>query len=154
MSQKIPEVIITNDNNYPLPKEIEGVVFSTLTYLQIDNNVSLSIAFVEEETIIELNNVFSGYAKSTDVLSFEAHIVDPGTGRLFLGDIVICYPFVLKQSTSIGNNLNDELLLMVIHGLLHLLGFSHENEKSKDKMWAVQSQILRLNNIKLQRLPE
>jgi len=48
----------------------------------------------------------------------------------------------------------DELKLMIIHGLLHLLGYDHDDENKKSKMWHLQDKILKMNNIQLNQLPE
>ena len=154
MNQNNPDIFINNDYKFLIPKNIETVVKSTINYLLSPEEVAVAVTFVDEEQMIELNTQYSGYAQVTDVLSFESHEIDPETGLIFLGDIIICYPYVEVQSNKLGNNLNNEILLMVIHGLLHLSGFNHDNNESKAKMWDTQNSILESLHIKINKLPE
>ncbi|MDO9085827.1 MAG: rRNA maturation RNase YbeY [Anaerolineaceae bacterium] len=149
-----PEIALINDQNFEIPSSLEEIVNTILLSVGHANNISLSISFVNNSEMIILNEKYYGYAQSTDVLSFEANEIDPETGRLILGDIVICYPHVQNQSSILNNNLFDELKLMVIHGLLHLLGYDHDDEIKKSKMWQLQDKILKMNKIQLNQLPE
>src|SRR5690606_4865875 len=137
-----PEIHILNENNYEFPEDIDDVIETTLSILNQDNKISVNINLVNELEISELNKQFRGYSEPTDVLSFEAGVIDPETGKIILGDIVICIPFVEKQSTLLKNILNNEFKLMIIHGMLHLLGFDHDEEQSKSIMWNYQNKIL------------
>lgn len=154
MSLMNPEIALINDQNFEIPSSLEEIVNTILLSVGHANNISLSISFVNNSEMIILNEKYYGYAQSTDVLSFEANEIDPETGRLILGDIVICYPHVQNQSSILNNNLFDELKLMVIHGLLHLLGYDHDDEIKKSKMWQLQDKILKMNKIQLNQLPE
>lgn len=149
-----PEIHLLNENNYDIPDEIENIIDATLSILKQDNKISVNISFVDEQEITRLNKQFRNYSEPTDVLSFEAGVIDPETGKKILGDIVICVPFVVNQSTFLKNNLNDEIKLMIIHGMLHLFGFDHENEQSKAEMWDYQTKILERLQIKLKHIPE
>ncbi len=149
-----PEIHLLNENNYDIPDEIENIIDATLSILKQDNKISINISFVDEQEITRLNKQFRNYSEPTDVLSFEAGVIDPETGKKILGDIVICVPFVVNQSTFFKNNLNDEIKLMIIHGMLHLFGFDHENEQSKAEMWDYQNKILKRLQIKLNHIPE
>jgi probable rRNA maturation factor len=64
-------------------------------------------------------------------------------GAGYLGDIVISLPRARHQASAAGHSLNDELQLLVVHGVLHLLGHDHDTPNRKKKMWAVQDEILR-----------
>ena len=149
-----PEIHLLNENNYDIPDEIENIIDATLSILKQDNKISVNISFVDEQEMTRLNKQFRNYSEPTDVLSFEAGVIDPETGKKILGDIVICVPFVVNQSTFFKNNLNDEIKLMIIHGMLHLFGFDHENEQSKAEMWDYQNKILKRLQIKLNNIPE
>lgn len=149
-----PEIHLLNENNYDLPDEIENVIDAILSILKLDNKISVNISFVDEQEITRLNKQFRNYSEPTDVLSFEAGVIDPETGKKILGDIVICIPFVEKQSTLLKNNLNNEIKLMIIHGMLHLLGFDHDEEQTKSIMWNYQSKILEKLQIELNNIPE
>ncbi len=74
----------------------------------------------------DLNARYRGMVKSTDVLSFPLSEAGPAACRALLGDIVICVPKAESQSREYGVTLYDELLRLLVHGLLHLLGYDHE----------------------------
>ena len=77
-----------------------------------------------------LNHTFRGKNKTTDVLSFSAWEGEamPGLTHI-LGDIVISVPMAQKQARGLGHSLGDELIVLAIHGLLHLLGLDHERDE-------------------------
>jgi probable rRNA maturation factor len=103
----------------------------------------LSIVIAGNKKIRQLNLEFREIDSATDVLSFPDGKVDPDTGKPYLGDIVISYPFARKQAEDEGHSLNEEVQLLVVHGVLHLLGYDHASPTEKEEMWAVQSRILR-----------
>jgi probable rRNA maturation factor len=94
-----------------------------------------------------LNRRYRGIAGPTDVLSFP--MMGHGTGDpLILGDIVVCIPMVLSQAKQYGVTFYDELLRLLLHGLLHLLGYDHEvsayqrkkmEKKERELMHAVKT---------------
>lgn len=149
-----PQILILNENQYDLPDNFEEVVQETLTIANHNKEIQVNIIFVDEDEIIRLNDNFRDYSEATDVLSFEAGYIDPETGNLNLGDIVICTPFVMKQSAKLGNEPNDEMRLMVVHGMLHLLGYDHSNDEEKSIMWETQRKILENLEIHLNTIPE
>lgn len=149
-----PEVFVLNKENYNYPDDLEIVIDNTLIETNYSNNVSVNISFVNEKEITRLNRQYRNLNEATDVLSFEAGTVDPETGKLLLGDIVICVPFVENQSEKLGNIFFNELKLMVIHGMLHLIGFDHDTIEKKSIMWNYQSKILESLQINLKNLPE
>jgi probable rRNA maturation factor len=90
----------------------------------------------------ELNRNYLGIDAPTDVLSFPASETDPETGARYLGDILISIPRAEEQAQSGGHPLEAELQLLVVHGVLHLLGYDHAETGEKAKMWKAQSEIL------------
>ena len=99
----------------------------------------VSLSFVDDETIHELNLKYRGIDRPTDVLSF------PIRDELFpdlLGDIVISLPTARRQSEEYGHSLEREIGFLVTHGFLHLLGYDHEDEPSEKTMFAKQERIL------------
>ena len=116
----------------------------------------LSIVIEDDENLRQLNSDFLGIDAPTDVLSFPSgeEEVDPETGQPYLGDVIISLPRALEQSAAAGHNVLDEVQLLVVHGVLHLLGHDHAETEEKAIMWAAQSEILRGLNVRLNRLPE
>jgi probable rRNA maturation factor len=76
------------------------------------------------------------------VLSFPAGETDPDTGEYYLGDVVISFPRAQAQAQERGHSTAEELDLLVVHGVLHLLGYDHADVEERDRMWAVQQQVL------------
>ena len=110
----------------------------------------LSIVIGDDALLERLNKKYRHIATSTDVLSFPSNELDPDTHTLYLGDVVISLPRAMEQATRGGHPLQDELQLLVIHGLLHLLGYDHLEEAEKKKMQAIQEDTLHRLGIKLE----
>jgi probable rRNA maturation factor len=91
---------------------------------------SLSLLFTDDEKIQELNRDFRGKDMATDVLSFsQMEGEEFGFENHFLGDIVIAVPYVTKQAQGLGHSVFEEVCYLILHGILHLMGYDHdENE--------------------------
>ena len=116
--------------------------------------VDLTIAIEDDQELRNLNRDFLGSDSPTDVLSFLAQEIDPETGSMYLGDVVISYERALAQAASAGHSLISEIQLLIIHGVLHLLGFDHASEVEKKAMWSIQSELIRDLKIEINALPE
>lgn len=107
---------------------------------------TVSVRFVDDRTIRQLNRVHRGKDKVTDVLSFSATEGLPKAMQASaageLGDIVISVPQVRRQAKAIGRPAKAEFALMLVHGTLHLLGFDHESVADETRMFALQHDIL------------
>ncbi len=104
--------------------------------------VHLTVRVTDADTVQRLNQRYRGYDKPTDVLAFAVHEPDPETGALYLGDVIIAYPVAAAQARQGGHALHDELVLLTVHGVLHLLGYDDEAPEARRHMWAVQAQVL------------
>jgi probable rRNA maturation factor len=102
----------------------------------------LTIALVNDAQIQRLNRDFLGLDAPTDVLSFPADEPDPETGRRYLGDVVISFARAAEQARERGHTIDAEIQLLVVHGVLHLLGHDHGETREKQRMWAVQAEVL------------
>lgn len=102
----------------------------------------LTIVLTDEKTIQRLNKQYRGHDSSTDVLSFTDGSLDPDTGGVYYGDVIIALPIARTQAKTAGHTLEAELALLTVHGVLHLLGFDHTDPKERDRMWAVKRTIL------------
>jgi probable rRNA maturation factor len=92
----------------------------------------LSVVFVNDKRSRELNRTYRGIDSPTDVLSFPLHDslrTIPPQVEVLLGDIVINLPRVKRQARDQGNTFYDELTVLFIHGLLHLIGYDHERNR-------------------------
>lgn len=120
----------------------------------IPPNAEISIVIDTDDALHVLNKEFLGIDAPTDVLSFPADEIDPDSGNPYLGDIVISLQRAQAQAAASGHDLNAELQLLVVHGILHLLGMDHSEPDEKREMWEVQTEILRSLDAKLARWPE
>ncbi|HET7088476.1 MAG TPA: rRNA maturation RNase YbeY [Anaerolineae bacterium] len=100
--------------------------------------VSLTIVVTGDAALRRLNREFASVDAPTDVLSFESG--DPGE---YLGDVMISAPRARAQARRGGHPFIDEMRLLVIHGVLHLLGYDHDTPGRKKRMWAAQAKALR-----------
>lgn len=103
----------------------------------------LSMAFVEEEAMAELNRRFAGEEGPTDVLAFPIDGADPGDGTpAMLGDLVICPAVALRNSAQHVGTYEDEVALLVVHGILHLMGMDHEDPLEAPLMQRRERELL------------
>jgi probable rRNA maturation factor len=91
-------------------------------------NSTIELIITNEEQMRQINHDHRGKATATDVLSFP---LEQTTPMLPLGSIVICDHYLHKGATQFGHTLEEELALLFIHGLLHLLGFDHEVDEGQ-----------------------
>ena len=104
--------------------------------------VGLTIVITGDAQIQQLNRDYREIDAPTDVLSFPASYIDPETSERYLGDILISYPQAASQATTAGHPVSDEIQLLVIHGVLHLLGYDHLEAPDQERMWEIQAEIL------------
>ncbi len=118
---------------------LENAVEATLAY-QGDESCDLSIVLTGDKKIRKLNKQFRGIDQPTDVLSFPTET--KAKGPRYLGDVIISVQRGKEQAKKTGHLLDDELVLLAIHGVLHLLGYDHDAPVAKAKMWEAQNEIL------------
>jgi probable rRNA maturation factor len=107
----------------------------------------LTLVLGDDQSIQALNRDFLGEDAPTDVLSFSAQedggpFVAAQEAETYLGDVIISYPRAAEQAAERGHPVEQELDLLVVHGVLHLLGYDHAGEDEKAVMWARQDDIL------------
>lgn len=108
-------------------------------FCSLPTRIAMTIAFVGDGTMRQLNAHYRGKAKTTDVLSF----CYQKTKKSLEGDIVISIPQARRQAGAIGNTLAEEIQFLFVHGFLHLLGYDHErSQKEERRMFALQKRIL------------
>ena len=105
---------------------------AVLEYEHFDDPAEISVTFVDNAAIAELNNQYRNKPMPTDVLSFPlgehgVYDVDENNGCKMLGDIVISMERAQEQATLYGHPLQREVAFLTVHSMLHLLGYDHEN---------------------------
>ena len=122
------------------------------TTVQLFNNGntspgSIAIIITDNKTVTQLNLQYRDIYEPTDVLSFKNSFdpsfpeVDPAITH-HLGDLIISYPIAKLQAAASGHTLMDEIILLVVHGMLHLLEFDHDIPEHKKIMWAAQLEVM------------
>lgn len=144
------EITFSDEQDNPLP--IEGLTELATVAMKAEMlpaSTQLSITFVGPERMTELNERYMGKDGPTDVLSFPIEDLSDGIDDreendppLLLGDIVICPPVVDGNATAAGVAFEDEMALMVVHGLLHLLGRDHVIDEEAEAMEQREREIL------------
>lgn len=124
---------------YNLKMLIRRTILATLDYEGMENDVEVSVTFVDDEGIRELNNKFRKMDKPTDVLSFplmdyEGESEEPYFDELAhnLGDIVISLERAMAQANEFGHSFEREVAFLTAHSMLHLLGYDHELSEEDD----------------------
>ncbi len=117
----------------------------------LPSSTEVSISFVDDETIAELNEAYRGKVGPTDVLSFECDGVDDvnmafdeQTDEVFeLGDVIIATDVAARQTSQYGTTMEEEVSLLLVHGLLHLSGYDHIEDDEAEEMEALEQVILK-----------
>lgn len=136
--------------SYIEPAALITFVESILRDEGVADDASLSVVFIDEADIADLNERFMGKIGPTDVLSFPIEdalpghppIAMPSGAPLALGDIFICTDVVATHATEYGASFDDELHLMLVHGVLHILGWDHESDADAAAMEGRESRYL------------
>ncbi len=131
-------------NEFPEIDEqfIKHIIEQFLKKLDLDN-VEISISFVDNETIQQLNKEWRGKDKPTDVLSFPVDENPPEYPYKILGDIIISIPYAKRQAENLDETFEDEIIRLLAHGLLHLLGYDHEiSEEEAKKMFSKEDELI------------
>ncbi|PQZ93849.1 rRNA maturation RNase YbeY [Arthrobacter sp. MYb227] len=118
-----------------------------LSELHVHPETEVSIILMDEEPMSALHVEWMDLEGPTDVMSFPMDELRPGrpgspTEAGMLGDIVICPQVATKQAAEGGHSVEDEILLLTTHGMLHLLGFDHAEPDEKEIMFTLQRQLL------------
>ena len=128
---------------------IKRVVERALDVGGTEASVELSLVITDDETVCQLNKEYRGVDEPTDVLAFaflEEHPelpfpLAPG-GLVHLGEVIISYPCAVQQASEEGHHVEREMALLVAHGVLHLLGYEHQEAKEEEEMKAKEAEIL------------
>ncbi|MEQ2401373.1 rRNA maturation RNase YbeY [Peptoniphilus hominis (ex Hitch et al. 2025)] len=112
---------------------IEKSIAAVLKVENLDENVEVSVSFVGDEEIRDLNRDYRGVDKSTDVLSFPMDDEFIIVSRI-LGDVIINTRRVMEQAEELGHSNERELSYLTVHSILHLLGYDHMEDEDKREM--------------------
>lgn len=142
----------------PYRKIIRETVYAALEYERCPYEAEVSVILTDDEHIHALNAAHRGVDQATDVLSFPFHTYrapadfgdfeeredafNPESGELLLGDIVLSVEHIIAQAKEYGHTRKRELAFLVVHSMLHLMGYDHIEEEERSLMEARQREIL------------
>ena len=139
---------VTNESGEDLALEwVPDVVGFALERLRVHQDADVAVIFVDESAMEQLHMQWMMEPGPTDVLSFpmdELRPPRPGEPPVagILGDIVVCPAVAAKQAGEAGHSSLDEMKMLTIHGLLHLLGFDHAEPDEEKEMFSLQGALL------------
>ena len=148
--------------NIPYEDIIRQMVVAALDYENCPYEAEVSVTVVDDKEIQEINKTYRNIDKATDVLSFPMYqyekaadfdnlddsAFNPESGELLLGDIVISAEKVTAQAKEYGHSKEREFAFLLVHSMLHLLGYDHMEEEERLVMESKQKEILELNDYK------
>ena len=131
---------------------LRSLVKQSLAAHGIDAQVELSLLITDDATVRELNKIYRRKDKPTDVLSFAleadrhgnaaAGFVMPPGEVVHLGEVIVSYPKAVEQAAERKHPVEDELSLLVVHGVLHLLGYDHDKPAREREMRSLEQRVL------------
>jgi len=147
------EINISIDEGFagcPTPRWLEGVARQVLEAEDAGAEAEVSLLIATQERIRELNRDYLGEDAPTDVLAFSAReeaagqspFIHPPDGLLHLGEVIIAYSQAVIQAEEHRHPVKKELAILIIHGLLHLLGYEHDKPERKRRMRAREKELL------------
>jgi probable rRNA maturation factor len=133
------------------PSWLEDVAQRVLAAEKASAKAEVGVVVTGQEMVQQLNRNYRGQDEPTDVLAFSTREEADGPGFIFapdglshLGEVIISYPQALIQAEEHGHSLKKELTILLIHGLLHLLGYDHEAKAQESQMQAREKELLGL----------
>ena len=139
--------VSVSSHREPEPLSLEAFERIGLFVLRLEDvpdEAELSIALVDAEEMAHLNEQYRGIEGPTDVLSFGCD--DPcasvGGEPITLGDVIIAPDVAVAQAAELGTTIEAELNLLLVHGVLHLLGYDHESDEDAAVMQAREQVVL------------
>ncbi len=130
--------------------DIDVLLACIADHEEIPDNIYITLSFVDQDTICAFNTTYRKLNKPTDVLSFEQDLAiddlswftEPPHDHIHLGDILIASEIAQQQACDYGISFMDELSLLIVHGILHLVGWDHEYKEEAEEMEAREHAIL------------
>lgn len=133
-----------------LIEKIKDIIIECLDYEGYDDNYEVSLSFVDNKEIHELNREYRGVDRVTDVLSFPLlsdDFEDVELEEESLGDIVVSLERALEQSIEYNHSFEREVCFLICHSMFHLLGYDHDTDKNTKEMREKEEHILNKLNI-------
>jgi len=136
------EVINTSGQLVPTT-EINSLLTFALLELELNLECELNVSFVEDDYMTELHIKWMDEPGTTDVLSFPMDMPEKPGEAVTLGDIVISPVVAAEQAKAQGHSIEHEIYILVIHGLLHIIGYDHADKAEEKVMFDLQEKIVK-----------
>ncbi len=152
---------IQSSVKFPFKPRVQAkkIIETALTFLRVPYEAQIEVCISDEDFIADLNRRYRNIDSPTDCLSFPmvdfdspldftnvenspGSYLDPETGEIMLGDIIICAQRVFSQAEEYGHEPLREFDFLIVHSLLHLLGYDHINDEERAVMEKIQKEIL------------
>lgn len=139
---------LSNESEIELELDrVQSLAIHVRDELKLHPQVDVGVIFVDEDAMTELHVKWMDEPGPTDVLSFPMDELRPGSELLpspegILGDIVVCPQVAAEQAVKAGHSTMEEILLLVTHGMLHLVGFDHAEPEEEKEMFGLQKKFL------------
>lgn len=137
---------IQNDNEYAINStRLITAIQTVINCHDVASDSAVTVVFTTDDAVHALNRQHRDVDAATDILSFPADPLPPelaDSEAIYLGDLIIAYPYASSQAARLKHSLDDSLTLLVIHGTLHLLGYDHNTPETRAEMWAEQAAVL------------
>jgi probable rRNA maturation factor len=157
--------VFAADEQSDVTVDLDGLVTLAEQVLRaqgVKGECELALTFVDETTMAELNKEFLGEDGPTDVLAFpiddeivesgrspdsgstgpDRPEIDPGEVPILLGDVMVCPTVAARNAAERSRTTDDEVALLVVHGILHVLGMDHADPEEEAAMFAKQDELL------------
>lgn len=143
------KIAINSTSGYGVKKKLVNNLFQVIGKVMPRYSTSeVSVAFVANHVIRQLNSRYRKKNSATDVLSFaerDTKLSSSLNKEKYLGEIIISYPYAKRQAREHKHSIDKELMVLITHGFLHLVGNDHLNKKDEQKMKRLE--IIILNKI-------
>jgi len=142
------EVLFDNRQNFMEVTDenmnaIEKAISTTIETEQAEGNFEVSVSFVTNEEIRELNKIYRNVDCETDVLSFPMDDEEDVEGVIMLGDVILSTEKIIEQAAEFGHSLEREMIYLTVHSMLHLLGYDHIGYDEKEEMRTMEKEVMK-----------
>jgi probable rRNA maturation factor len=134
------------------PARIKKIAAHLTQEFKLDRqDYEAGITFLTRPAMQKINHDFRGLKKPTNVLSFPEYGPEDvrkvlrqkkGAETIYLGDILLCFPYIRQEAVKMNKPLNHHLTHLIVHGLLHLLGYDHEDDHDAQRMEKLEISLL------------
>ena len=151
MGMEINVLIDDGFEGCPEADWLRGIAEQALVVQDAGSDAELGLVIIGQEKVRQLNRSYRGQDEPTDVLAFAGReeaegefppFIAPPDGVTHLGEVVISYPQAVAQAGEQQHSVKRELAILIIHGVLHLLGFDHDKPELEREMKAREAEIL------------